>query len=316
MKQLTTVLEEIFPGTLGFCHSHEHLSIDKGQSYRMNPALCIDDTDLTAKELETFKLADGRAVVDAQPVGCGRNAKSLVTLSKESGIHIIASTGFHKIPFYPLNHWVFSYSRKQLADIFIRELEDGMFVDADNAIPARQIGARAGMIKAALESGEMDDPYRKLFRAAAEAGRATGAALMVHIEKGSDPIRLADFLQESGIRANRIIFCHMDRMIPNLEIHKELCARGLYMEYDTIGRPRYHDDDVEAYIVMEMIAAGYEDQILMGLDVTRDRMLSYGGGVGLDYIVRQFVPLLLAHGVSQKVIDKVFIDNPSGVFIR
>jgi phosphotriesterase-related protein len=317
MKNIVTVLGEIPSDTLGFCHCHEHLSIDRCEACLVDPSLLIDDESLTAMEMNIFCEAGGRAVVDAQPVGCGRNAGTLRALSEASGVHIIASTGFHKMLYYPSGHWIFSQSRSRLAEVFVQELESGMFADADTDEPIRQQNARAGIIKTAIESGSTDDgQYRKLLGAVSDAAKSTGAAVMAHIEKQSDPLALADFFQSSGVKPDRLIFCHMDRTIPDLAMHRELCDRGIYMEYDTIGRPKYHDDEAEIGIVLDMISSGHEERLLMGLDVTRNRMRSYGGNVGLDYILRFFIPQLLKNGVSQDTIDRIFIGNPATVLAR
>jgi phosphotriesterase-related protein len=315
MGKIVTVLGEIPAEELGFCQSHEHISIEAGQPCLVNPALRIDDEKLTAVELRAFYLAGGRALVDAQPVGCGRNAEALRSLSASSGVHVIASTGFHKMTFYPVGHWIFSGSAGSLADLFIRELEEGMYADGDDEAPSRRLAVRASQIKTALD-GEIDGEVSRLFHAAADANKETGAPLMVHVEKNSDPIALANLLERWGVDAETMIFCHMDRMIPDLKIHRELCARGVHLEYDTIARPRYHSDDHEADITMEMIESGCEGRLLMGLDVTRERMRSYGGVPGLDHILRGFIPLLLSKGVSEDTVRAIFVDNPASVFSR
>jgi phosphotriesterase-related protein len=98
---IRTVRGDIAPESLGFCQSHEHLCITKGRPAQVNPDLCIDDPDKSARELTRYREAGGQAVVDAQPVGCGRDPLMLETLSRTSGVHIIASTGFHRLCFTP-----------------------------------------------------------------------------------------------------------------------------------------------------------------------------------------------------------------------
>jgi len=258
--------------------------------------------------------AGGKAIIDAQPVGCGRNADELKRLSEESGIHIVASTGFHKLQFYPDDHWVYSYSGNDLINVFLSELHQGMYIDCDNSKPWKLCKSKAGIIKAALDCGEMSNSYRKLFAAAAEAAKQAGAALMVHIEQGSNPNNLADFLEESRVSLTKVIFCHMDRAENDLEVHKELCKRGITMEYDTIGRLKYHSDFQEASIIAQMVEAGFENQILLGLDVTRARYIRYGGWPGLPYLKTHFIEDLSSAGVSPSVIQKIFYDNPAEIF--
>jgi phosphotriesterase-related protein len=177
----------------------------------------------------------------------------------------------------------------------------------------KKTGVRAGQIKTALD-GELSAPGKRLFAAAARAAKATGRALMVHVERGSDPIELADFLGGLGVSAERVIFCHMDRAVDDIAAHVEICSRGSYLEYDTICRPKYHDDAREAEIIASILDAGFEDSLLMGLDMTRSRLASYGGAPGLRYIIDKFVPFLKGRGVSKEQIKKAFVDNPARVF--
>jgi phosphotriesterase-related protein len=238
----------------------------------------------------------------------------LEEISRASGVRVIASTGFHKTIYYPERHWIFSAGEDELRAIFETELTEGMYADCDASYPANRTAIRAGQVKTALDVRGVSGPYEKLFAAAARAAANTGRAMMVHIERGSDPARLADFLASAGVAAERTIFCHMDRATDDMNIHYEICSRGIYLEYDTICRPKYHDDELEAEITKSLLNAGYEDRLLMGLDVTRARLKSYGGAPGLAYILETFIPFLKKRGVTETQIRKVFCDNPAAAF--
>ena len=310
MSYIQTVTGKISPETIIFCHCHEHLMLSKGKSYEINPALCIDDFDKSLTELQDFFNHGGTTVVDAQPVGCNRMAEELVALSEKTNVRIISSTGFHKMIFYPDNHWIFQYNTDKLADLFLHEIRSGMYVNSDASAPYEYISAKAGIIKCALDHVGLDYQYEKLFSAASYAANLTNAPLMIHIEQNSDPVLLADYLRRCHVDLNRVIFCHMDRACPDLSVHKELCSRGIYMEYDTIGRPKYHDDIKEAAIFLEMIDAGYEGKLLFSLDTTRARLKSYTpSGVGMTYIIHTFIPLLKSYGISEDQLKKIACYN-------
>ncbi|MFR1989781.1 MAG: hypothetical protein ACLS3C_06870 [Oscillospiraceae bacterium] len=86
---------------------------------------------------------------------------------------------------------------------------------------------------------------RSCSHAAASAQCVTGAPLMIHVEMGSDPIRLFKFLSDCGVPAESMLFCHMDRSSPDLRQHHFLLKQGAYLECDTIGRFKYHSDQDE-----------------------------------------------------------------------
>ncbi|MFP3088887.1 hypothetical protein LQZ21_00990 [Treponema sp. TIM-1] len=316
MKVITTVLGDIAPGELGFCQSHEHLCITGAGDFPVKPEERIDDREKGREEAELYRKAGGDALVDAQPLGCGRDALVLREISQKSGVRIIASTGFHKMAYYSEGHWIHRAGTDELTRLFIEELQGGMYLDGDRSYPRNQGPGRAGQIKTALDAEGLTPRYQKLFAAAAEAAKVCGCALMAHIEKGSDPVGLSDYLFKQGLAPNALIFCHLDRAVADIAVHREICGRGITLEYDTIGRPKYHDDEREVAIITEMLEAEYENQLLMSLDTTRARLRSYGGTPGLSYIRDEFIPLLRRRGVSETQIGAFFEGNPARIFAR
>lgn len=312
---ITTLLGEIPAESLGFCQCHEHILMSKGVSFQVHKLLCIDDPEKSLAELKAYKVAGGSALVDAQPVGCNRMASKEMELSKVSGVHIIGSTGFHKMCFYPENHWNFTASEDEIAQLYIRELTVGMYDDGEHNFPSVATTAKAGQIKTALDKVNLTAPYKKLFSAAVTASKATGKPIMVHIEQGSDPLALLDFFLERDMAPEKLIFCHMDRAIPEIEIILAVAKAGVYLEFDTIGRFNYHSDDRELEIIQSVLDAGYENQLLCSLDTTRGRLQAYDpAAVGLTYIRNTFLPAMEKAGITDGQLAKIFRVNPAQAF--
>ncbi len=311
---IMTVNGPIWSKDLGFCHSHEHLFIAKGKSAEINPSLCIDNFEKTVKELRLFKKVGGESIVDAQPIGCGRMANLQYKASAVSGINIISSTGFHKLEFYKNGHWINKLSMDDLSEVFISEYEKGMYLDGDDEYPSRRIWAKPGVIKVASDENRIRSSYIKLFNAAAVASIETGLPILGHTEMGIAGLAQAEFFLIRGIPASSIVICHMDRKLNDYSYTKAVLNTGVYLEFDTIGRFKYHSDEDEAKLILKLVEDGYEDQILIGLDTTRERFKSYNGVIGLDYIKESFIPLLKKYGLSQSIIDKFVISNPSRAF--
>ncbi|MGI6113336.1 MAG: phosphotriesterase family protein [Mahellales bacterium] len=310
-KVIQTVLGAIKPDRLGYCQCHEHLFIGKGQSYKVNPALWMDDLENAIDELKSYKEAGGNSLVDAQPLGCGRMESELIEASMKTGINIIASTGFHKLIFYPDEHWIHTIMKEELSQIFINELRSGMYVNSDYKYPKERTNGKAGIIKTAADKDGIMGAYKKLFLSAAIASKETGAPILCHTEMGKAALEIVDFLIGQGVRKDLIIICHIDRDVSEPLYHRAVADRGVYLEYDTIGRYKYHTDEQEAVLIKRMIDWGFEDQILLGLDTTRNRLISYGGNMGLTYIIESFIPLLMSHGVTEKYIQKLMYENPA-----
>lgn len=238
-------------------------------------------------------------------------AENLVKASKETEVNIIASTGFHRLVFYPKEHWIHIIDQEVFAKLLIDEIEDGMYIDADFKHPNRKISAKAGIIKTAFEKGPLTARYKELLIAASTASLTTGAPVMCHTEKGEAALEIVELLLNMGVPASSIIICHLDRRVDNLAYHYQVAQTGVYLEYDTVGRFKYHSDEAEVRLLFEMAKNGYENNLLLGLDTTRKRMINYGGSIGLDYILTSFIPLMKQSGFSEKIIRKLTIENPA-----
>lgn len=311
---IMTVKGPVKSEELGYCQSHEHLFLADGQSAKVNPALRIDDYDKTLSELKLYKSCGGKSIVDAQPVGCGRMAEFLYKASVEAEVNIIASTGFHKLIFYPKEHWIHNMDKEFLSELFIKEFEEGMYADGDVSLPKKHTRIRPGVIKTASDKEGVYSKYKDLFTAAAKASVVTGMPVLSHTEMGKGALDQVEIFTKNGIPEDSIIICHLDRNVQDRDYHLEVAKTGVYMEYDTIGRHKYHSDEDEAAFIVKMVEAGYEDKILLGLDTTRQRLKSYGGSIGLDYIFKTFIPMLKSYGLKDQTIRKFVKDNPAKAF--
>lgn len=313
-KLIQTVLGRIKPEKLGFTQCHEHLLLSKGRSFQIHPALWMDEPEKSLKEVLDYKEAGGCTLVEAQPTGCNRVSRGLEEISKASGVHIVASTGFHKLQFYPERHWIHELEERKLSEVFEGELTEGMYIQADQQWRQERHPARAGIIKTALDSCGMIEPYERLFRAAVRAHRNTGAPMMVHIEKESSPERLARTLKEWGADPEKIYFCHMDRACSGREAFLQVLDAGFSLEFDTIGRFKYHSDAFELELFKTFLKLGYENQLLFSLDTTRERLKTYTPeGVGLTYILETFLPAMRESGITERQIEKISVENPARI---
>ena len=271
----------------------------------------MEDPEKSARDAAVLKRAGGCTIIDAQPGGCNRMADGLQKISEESGLQILCSTGFHKLVFYPEGHWIFRESEETIAAFFLRELTQGVDNHCDRDISGETAGQKAGLIKCALDTETLTPRYRLLFRAAAEAALQADRILMIHIEQGSDPQELLDFLLSLGMPADRLVFCHLDRAVPDLQVHTQILESGAFLEFDTIGRFKYHSDERELEIFRKHIEDGFGRQLLFSLDTTRARLASYGKTeIGLDYICRVFLRKMRDAGITEEEIRRIAVENP------
>lgn len=302
---IRTVLGDVLPDDMTWCQCHEHVFIDSSIG---KP---LDDFSKSLAELKRYKKAGGDFLVDAQPIGAGRMEGLLGRVSCESGVSIIASTGFHKLMYYSEGHWIFDTDEKTLSDIFISEINEGMLSGGNISFPEGRIEERAGIIKTALDISGIEGIYEKLFYSAFTAAGKTGANILCHIDNGSDPDEFVNMALAFGLRPSSLILCHMDRADYNIRNHIKFAEMGIWLEYDTIGRPKYHSDMKEAKLISAMTARGFEDNILLGLDMTAQRAKHYMNGIGLDHILRRFQESLADAGLRNDIIRKFMKINPA-----
>src|SRR5437773_107186 len=112
---IQTVLGPVAPEELGVTYSHEHLIIRGGLGLVREPGFKLPSVEKMLAELEPFKAAGGKTLVDMMPVDTARQPADLAAISRQAGVHVIAATGFHKDMYYDDEHWIHTYSAEQIA---------------------------------------------------------------------------------------------------------------------------------------------------------------------------------------------------------
>jgi len=292
MPEVMTVLGPVSTADLGVTDAHDHL-------FLRSPALPGQDFDDVEGAIEEVAGSDLETVVEVTPIDLGRNPAGMREVSERTGVHIVAATGYHRDAHYPPGHWVHSATVRQLADRMLADLEDGM--DGDSA--------RAGVIKAGASYQRITPSEGRRLIAAAAASKETGAPILVHTEIGTMGLEVVDLLTREGVAADRIILAHLDRN-PDLELHREIADRGVWLEYDTAGRIKYRPDSQ----LLDLIAGGLQERMMLGLDLgQRDYFRAYGGGPGLGYLMNTFVPRLRRR-IGDDAVRAILVENPARAF--
>lgn len=297
-----TVCGPMDPAELGHCQIHEHIWVRPTPMSEKNPALAICNYEKSLEELCSYKTRGGRSFVDAQPVGAGRDTETLRRLSAESGVAIIGCTGFHLLGFYPQNSWIHTLDEEGLYALFCTELEEGMlpWTGDEGSRPEGNTGIRAGVVKAAIPADGAVGRYETLLRAGARAAAKNSVPLMMHTESGKNAVAAVRICLDAGMVPEKIVVCHVDRQAADFAPHDAVAKLGVYLDYDTVGRFKYHSDAEEITLLQHMLP--YADKILLALDTTAARLDSYGGEIGLNYIFDSFIPALRQAGFDAETI--------------
>jgi phosphotriesterase-related protein len=347
--KVNTVLGPVDASELGATMSHVHLTLDiscwympprdeaarqdaeadfslgklgairrNGLSFQKN--LRQDDVPLTIREVGEFKRAGGGAIVDMDLEGIGRNVDAMVAISRATGVHVIASTGWYIQGAHP--SWVAGKSVEELADIMTREILEGI----------GDTGVRAGNIGEIGLSGMPDVPFHpdeeKVLRAAGRAQKATGASLTLHPNAhltiyGETPVdhfpTYIDILEKEGADLAKVYPSHLG-LFP-VDTARKLLKRGVgFVSYDHFGHEEYCEilgpgrgftpDRMEVELVMQLLADGYADRVLLGAEVGWKTCYKANGGWGYSHVLENIVPWLRACGATDDQIRTMTIDNP------
>jgi phosphotriesterase-related protein len=307
--EVMTVSGRMPASRLGVVDAHDHLFLS-------SPALPGDEfEDL---ERSTAEAIDGKAsglgaIVDMTPIGLGRRPDLLRAVSESAGVPIIAASGYHRDAHYADGHWVYTASVDELADRIVRDLEIGMDPSDWTDPTAVPDPARAGAIKAGTSYHHASQAELRRLEAAAIGSRRTGVPVLVHAEIGTFGHEIVSLLEGFGVPPDRIILAHMDRN-PDAELHAEIAARGVSLEYDTMGRTKYRPDSEILDLIESVAAAGHLERLMLGQDLGRRMSLrAYGGGPGMRYLMDAFVPRLRRR-IGDAAVETILVANPARAF--
>tara|TARA_B110000438_G_C15813832_1_gene650968 strand:+ start:2369 stop:3592 length:1224 start_codon:yes stop_codon:yes gene_type:complete len=340
--KVQTVLGLVEPESLGITITHEHLiadgsavwfsepegEIEMKMAYepvsmknlwwvRFNRFSNLDNFRLTEereaiKEAIMFKEAGGGTIVDLTTNGHGRDPVKLKHVGQATGVNVIMATGWYIAASHPDE--LSKMSEQEMTERMVRDITVGV----------GNTGIRAGIIGEIGCSVPLHDTERRILHAAVAAQRQTGAPLNIHpspIEKGL--LENIQILENAGADPGRTIISHVDGGGFKIDTLKKLAKAGYYLEFDTFGYVHWMrtkawntflpNDAQRIEQIMELIADGYLEKILISHDIYFKDVRSAYGGHGTSHILRNIVPAMRAKGITEEQIHKILVENPKRI---
>ena len=336
-----TVLGEIPVSELGITTPHEHIFIDMSVFFSepeeisqkafahgpvtieklgvldRNPFAVLDNVQMMdektqIEEINYFRFAGGRTVVDATNHGLGRDPVLLRKVSYLTGLNIVTGSGFY----------VDGAQTAQSRSLTIEEMEADIVRDIEVGIG--HTGIRAGIIGEIGVSHVMFPFEKKSLIAACRAQKRTGAPLSVHINPWSTQgLNAMEIIEEYKIEPGKVVICHAD--VENREDYiLQLLDKGVFVEFDNFGKQMATDswdfrpgngafvsDAQRVDLLIKLIERGYEKQLLFSCDVCLKSLLHAYGGWGYDHVIEHILPALRYNGVCEHAIEDIMIHNPA-----
>ncbi|WP_223896248.1 phosphotriesterase family protein [Lactobacillus huangpiensis] len=285
----------------GITYAHEHIPIDRSEVIGDEDAL-LDSQGLVIKELKELYNKGVRNIVEATCRGIGRNVAYAQKVATETGINIVQATGWYQSAFLPIE--VYQLSVTQLAEMMIKDITVGI----------KNTDIKAGVIgEIATTKNRWTEQEEKVFNAAVIASKETHTPIMTHTSIGTLGREQVEFFQKKHANLSKVIIGHVD-LTGNPNYVLEMLKTGTNVEIDTIGKNNYMSDAKRVEIIKAAQDAGFTDQIVMSMDITRKSHLKANGGIGYAYLLDSFIPELKAGGVTEEFINKMLVENPQRIF--
>lgn len=286
----------------GITYAHEHTTIDlsslkKTDDTNLN---CFDETIEEYKELYTKGV---RNIIDVTVMGMNRNSDYVKKVAELSGMNIIQSTGWYQDKFIP--SFVDEHTIEEMAEVMIRDITIGID-GTDNR--AELIG------EIATSKNQMTDREYKVFKAAVIAHNQTGVPITTHTTLGTYGKEQIQFFKENHVDLSKVVIGHVD-LTGDTDYVLSLLNKGVYVEFDTVGKENYMPDKKRLDMLLAIEAAGYTDKVFLSMDITRKSNLKYKNGIGYSYLLDTFVPMLLEGRVSEDFVEKMLVKNPQQFYL-
>lgn len=312
--KIRTIEGDIPVSEMGFTDSHDHIWKEGGMEVLKDPDFAIDCPEKSRRELLSFKEAGGQTIVDMQPLGVGRGIEPMRAIAKGTGVHVIAVTGFHKGSFYDKTHFVHRYEEDQITELVTAEVMEGIEVNDYCGPIVRRSPSKAGAVKCASGYYKITPLEEKLIRIASYSSVKSQAPVITHTQMGTMGLEQAQRIKSYGVEPEKICIGHLDRN-PDPFLHEQVLREGVYVEYDCVARIKYHTVSETLQLIIRMDQKGYGDRLLIGGDWGRSSYLrAYGGAPGLDFIPGSFASQMIAYGVPEGLVHKIFYENPARFF--
>lgn len=285
----------------GYTWVHEHLHIDLS-GFKNNLDCRLDQYDLICQEMKDLRALGVSNIIEMTNRYMGRNPQFMLDLMRDTGINVMACTGYYQDAFFPEH--VAARSVEQLAQEMVDEIVIGIDGTELKAGIIAEIGSSEGVITPLEE---------KVFIAAARAHIETGRPISTHTSFSTMGLEQLVLLQAHGVDLSRVTVGHCD-LKDNLDNILRMIDLGAYVQFDTIGKNNYYPDENRIGMLHELRNRGLLNRVMLSMDITRRSHLKTNGGNGYDYLLTTFIPQLRQSGFSQADVDTMLRDNPSQFF--
>ncbi len=318
MKTVQTVTGPVSTDKLGSVLMHEHVvSSSMGIATHYPQFYLKNLEEVIEKDLLDCKAEGILTVADGTPVGLGRDVRLLKKFSEDTGVNIIATTGWWGME----PPYLGPSTDEQWAQCFI----DDIRVGCDGT------DIKAGFLKGAMDKEGPNPWNRKMHHAAAMASVETGVPIFLHTYCPTEtPRHQLQFLLEAGAAPNKIEVGHILETV-DLEFVKWIYDQGVWLGLERIPCQHFEGEysvttEHRIRFIKEILDAGMGDRVLFSHDLPitstlfdnqSDEVKAYVEAQKPDHLLfikKHVFPKLAEMGLDPDYLWNLTIENPRKFF--
>jgi phosphotriesterase-related protein len=268
-----------------------------GDEYLDKSALCKQAVTHLTEAKQKFGLS---TIVDCTPVNIGRDLDLIKRVSRGSGVHIVAASGFYHT------------EEAMLFDIPEEQILQNVLADICKN--------NVGVIKFAVESEKMTKLSKKLISALCTVQKETELPLIIHTNaKNKNGREILSTVLEAEVFPSAVTIGHLSDT-DDMDYVTELLQHGCYVGFDRIyksSRPEYYIQ--KARDIYTLCERGFSDRILLSQDALVFNGFRADAHLREDnpyaYIFERLLPALSEIGLTDKEIHSMMTENPKRMFL-
>jgi phosphotriesterase-related protein len=315
MTPVQTIRGPVDSSALGRVLIHEHIFLmNMEYTFNYRPDFFEDSTIAKAAErLNALKTSGVDTIIDLTVLGLGRYIPHLARVGGMTDLNIVLSTGAYSFdevpaPFAFYGPGMLCDAPEPMIDHFYRDITVGM----------GGTSMRAGELKCAIDVPGLRPGVERIMRAVARTQRMTGVPITVHTAPQTQTgLIVQRVMREEGVNLEDVLLGHCGDS-SDLDYLMKLADEGSILGMDRFGIDFAITTAQRVATIAQLVRRGYVDHLTLSHDCCCwsdffPTVEDYNRAMPDHHylhIHNEVIPLLLEAGVSQRDVDKMFIDNP------
>ncbi|XP_078038784.1 phosphotriesterase-related protein [Augochlora pura] len=266
--------------------------------------------DAVMTDVQFYREFGGGTIVENSNYGLKRDIPFMKRASKETGVHIIAGTGYYVAATQSASD--LALSKEEMYNVMLKEMTTGCEDSPD---------VKTGFVGEVGSTWPIEDFEKRAIQSTGELQAQLKCPVSFHPGRDSDaPFEIMRLYQEAGGDSRKAILSHLDRTLSEQRLMEFADETKCYCQFDLFGMEcSFYQlnptvDMLSDAQRIDRVKFLRDDQklhrVLLSHDIhTKHRLMKFGGH-GFSHILNNVLPKMLLKGFTQDEIDTLTIQNP------